>query len=357
MTITSPEIIFGSKRVDSKIYNIFYSILIFLLSPFHATILHIKEYYIQLQLRSNPDNIELNLKRDKLRNCTSKFVKLELGLEAGFQFTGQLILFLLTFTETETIGKTEVQKLEIDQTFLILSLIGSFIGCLFSYMKGISMNREHFPVVSKIMVLSYVKFALLTKVLSIVMYFTPVLGLFNVLQHWKYEQIPWNNDVIKELIDPIDHTIKLPTGVIEWKDINRWTKHLDGSLKSPDYTLYTVFRLKHYFMFFWILIAFHIIIIYQIKKWNLSFQKLTWLEKIIHAMENVLTSANTNEWDSGKGNSNEHKLRMLANENEMSALIVVSTVFNCLLMAPMCILGNIFLMSLPFSKFNLRIFL
>ena len=213
MTITSPEMIFGSKRVDSKMYNIFYSILIFLLSPFHATILHVKEYYIQLQLRSNPDDIELNEKRDKLRNCTSKFVKLELGLETGFQFTGQLILFLLTFTETETIGKTEVQKLELNQTLLILSLIGGFIGCLFSYMKGISMNRVHFPVSSKIMVLSYVKFALLTKLLSIVMYFTPVLGLFNVLQHWKYEKIPWNNDLIKDLFDPIEDTITLVTRI------------------------------------------------------------------------------------------------------------------------------------------------
>ena len=163
MTISAPEMIFGSGKVDSKIYNILYSILIFLLSPFHATILHSKEYYIQLKLRSNPDDIELILKKEKLRNCTSKFIKLELGLETGFQLAGQLILFLLTFTETETIGKAEVQKLNINQTFLIFSLLGSFIGCLFSYMKGISMNREHFPIMSKIMVLSYAKFAFLTK--------------------------------------------------------------------------------------------------------------------------------------------------------------------------------------------------
>ena len=75
------------------------------------------------------------------------------------------------------------------------------------------MNREHFPVSSKIMVLSYVKFALLTKLLSIVMYFTPVLGLFNVLQHWKYEKIPWNNDLIKDLFDPIEDTITLVTRI------------------------------------------------------------------------------------------------------------------------------------------------
>ena len=127
----------------------------------------------------------------------------------------------------------------------------------------------------------------------------------------------------------------------------------DGTLKSPEYILYTTFRLKHYFMFFWIIVAFHIIIIYQIKKWNLSFQKLTWLEKIIHSMENVLISANTNEWDSGKGNSNEHKSRMLANQKEMSTLILVNTIFNYFLMAPMCILGNANLFWILFYYFNI----
>ena len=141
--------------------------------------------------------------------------------------------------------------------------------------------------------------------------------------------------------------------VIKWKDINRWTKHLDGTLKSPEYILYTHFTLKDYFIFFWILFAFHTALIYQIKKRNLSFQKLTFLEKIIHAMENVLISANTNEWDSGKGNSNEHKLRMLANQKEMSTLILVNTIFNYFLMAPMCILGNANLFWILFYYFNI----
>ena len=123
------------------------------------------------------------------------------------------------------------------------------------------------------------------------MYFTPALGLFGVLRHWKNEQIPWNIDLLKVMIDPLYDTISLgnETNRFAWTEINRWTRSFDGTLVSPKYTLYTTFTLKHYFMFFWLILAFNLAFIYYIKIiWSKSFQKMNLLEKIIHSLENVL---------------------------------------------------------------------
>ena len=328
--------------IGNKAKEIFCSLMTFLLSPFHATILHLQEYYIELQLRANPDDITLTSKRDRLRNYTCQFIKIELGLETAGQLTGQLILLFLTNSDTQTIGN--VQKLNVNRTLLVLSLLASFIGCLFSYLKGLSTNREHFPILSKVMAVSFVTPALLSRVICIIMYFTPALGLFGVLQHWKNEQIPWNIDLLNEMIDPIYDTISLANGTnnFAWTEINRWTRSLDGTLVSPKYTLYTTFKLKHYFMFFWIILAFNLAFIYHIKIiWSKSFQKMNLVEKLIHCLENVLIPFNTEEWDSGKGNSKDHEQRMKENSTEMSSLMKTNFCINCLLMVPMFILGKI----------------
>ena len=326
---------------DNKGKQIFCSLMTFLLSPFHATILHLQEYYLELQLRANPDDITLTSKRDRLRNHTFQFIKIELGLETAGQLTGQLILLFLTNSDTQTIGN--IQKLNVNKTLLVLSLMASFIGCFFSYLKGLSTKREYFPVLSKVVAICFVMPALLTRVLCIIIYFTPALGLFDVLQHWKNEQIPWNIELLNEIIDPIHDTISLGNGStnVAWTKINRWTRSLDGSLISPEYTLYTTFKLKHYFMFFWIILACNFVFIYKSKnKKSKSFIQMNLVEKLIHALENIFIPYNAEEWDSGKGNSNDHEQRMKENISEMGALMRTNFFVNCILMTPMFILGK-----------------
>ena len=95
-------------------------------------------------------------------------------------------------------------------------------------------------------------------------------------------------------------------------------------------------------MFFWIILAFNLAFIYHIKIiWSKSFQKMNLVEKLIHCLENVLIPFNTEEWDSGKGNSKDHEQRMKENSTEMSSLMKTNFCINCLLMVPMFILGKI----------------
>ena len=342
LAILSPDLIFGSGTFDSKISTVFYSILTFLLSPFHATILHFKEYYVQFQLRSNPDDEMLTSYRDRLRNHSFQFVKLELGLETVLQFIGQLILYFLAQTKTQTVG--EIQKIEVDETLLVISLIASFIGCLLSYLKGLSKNREHFPFMSKVMAVCFITPALMARVLCIIMYFTPALGLHDVLLHWKNEQISWNTDILKDFIDHDDligDNIELRQDdtviKVSWKEINRATT----SLKGPEYILYTTLKLKEYFWIFLILFLINAAIISHIKYlFSIPFKRYTFLERAIHALENVLLPYNSMEWDSEKGNPEEHKKRMETNRDEMYGLVIVNFIFNCILMVPMCILSK-----------------
>ena len=336
LAVDAPDLIFGSRVSSNKTSTIYYSLLTFLISPFLTTILHFKQYYLQFQLRSNPDDEMLTSYRDKLRDYSFQFTKLELGLETVLQFIGQLILYFLSHTDTQTIEVVSVQKIEVNETLLVLSLIASFIGCLFSYLTGLSRKRAYFPFISKIMAVFYFTPALIVKVWCIIMYFTPSLGLFNVLQHWKNEQVLWNTDSLQEFI--VDGMIVLEHDKgsirVPWTPVT--------SIKGPEYILYTTLRLKEYFRAFWIIFFVQAIIIYSIKhKWCKStFNKKTFIDRIIHSMENVLIVSNTEEWDSEKGDPEEHKQRLKTNKNEMNRLMIMNFIFNCIYLTPLIFLGR-----------------
>ena len=46
-------------------------------------------------------------------------------------------------------------------------------------------------MLSKIIIFAWGIFAILRRILSIILMFIPSLGLFDLLHHWKYEQIPF----------------------------------------------------------------------------------------------------------------------------------------------------------------------
>ena len=67
--------------------------------------------------------------------------------------------------------------------------------------------------------------------------------------------------------------------------------------------------------------------------------KKTFMDQIIHSMENVFIPNNIEEWDTEKGIPEDHKQRMETNKNEMNALLVVGFIFNFLNLTPMLLLG------------------
>ena len=61
----------------------------------------------------------------------------------------------------------------------------------------------------------------------------------------------------------------------------------------------------------------------------------------MHSLENINIPFNCQEWDSGRGDAEAHQNRMKDNSKEIMFVMLVNFVFNCIMLFPIVILGNI----------------
>lgn len=122
-----------------------------------------------------------------------------------------------------------------------LSVIWSYGSCSLSHLKGLNIHRDYFPTKSKIVAGIQAMFAIAKRVMCIVLYFTPPLGLFSLLRHLQAEQTKLEN--AEEYLDGNTGMIQLGNAPpIVWASIDRWNKE-----EAPNYTLYSIFSLQIYF--------------------------------------------------------------------------------------------------------------
>ena len=77
------------------------------------------------------------------------------------------------------------------ETVLTISVILSMKTCVNLHLKAIKVHKGVFRMTTKLVVWTWGLFGTLRRVLSMVIYFVPFLGLNNVLYHWRAEQIPF----------------------------------------------------------------------------------------------------------------------------------------------------------------------
>merc|ERR1719411_509979 len=70
----------------------------------------------------------------------------------------------------------------------------SLVSCIRSHIAGLSARRTRFPFGSKLVVAFYALMSITTRLLAILLFFTPSLGLFEVLRHLQGEQFNWHPD-------------------------------------------------------------------------------------------------------------------------------------------------------------------
>ena len=56
-------------------------------------------------------------------------------------------------------------------------------------MNCLALDKPIFPLTTKVIALLWTVFAVLKRIMIIIVYFIPVFGLFNLLHHWQFEQI------------------------------------------------------------------------------------------------------------------------------------------------------------------------
>ena len=110
-----------------------------------------------------------------------------------YQTSGQILLVLLAKTETPT--SHGLERLfgtgTNDLALLVMSIIWSIKTLFTLHLSSVSLEKLYFPLKSQISLFAWTVFCMSKRILVLVMFFTPSLGLFNLLYHWKAEQIPF----------------------------------------------------------------------------------------------------------------------------------------------------------------------
>ena len=357
-----------------------------LIIPFHSALLQLKLHNFELILRDNPKNKTILLEKDKITWHRKNFAKMEIGLETIYQMAVLNILLLLsnsnTSTYTDPVQLLEGQSTEkSDETIKeVVQILGyssigfSLVSCVNSHLNVLTTERNFFPIIPKFIAGLSTLIAISKRLLSMVLFFAPTLGLFDLLYHWKAEQTKWHPALIQNFVDDHGNIQFGNSPQFPWTYIDRWEKNLNETpemeqdfegqigqtgfegnpnyyLKPPHYSLYTIISLKETFFCFMGILGVHIIFIIFIKqKYSFAYNDLNYFELLIHGIENTNIPYNIRQWCGPQnGNSAEHRKRMISNRNEGIALIMISCLFNILHLGPLSILGIYFLDFLGYS--------
>ena len=196
----------------------------------------------------------------------------------------QIILLLQAQTSSSTVsgletvfGKSSSIGIDAD-TLITFSILWSLKTCVTLHLKAASVEKTHLRIWSTIGLVLISLFCSCARLLAIVGFFTPFIGLFNLLNHYKAEQIPFAHSIRDNF-----------TGNITWGEIDRWTFEDETDPGTPPgYNRYTLFTLAESVQLFGILFLLHFLAVFMVKVLKAEkFREADKLEKLLHVMENL----------------------------------------------------------------------
>ena len=319
---------------------------------------------MELKLRLLPHDQTYIKAKEDFKRTRYRQIKLELGLETLYQIVINLLLLLLSYTETPVEnGFKAVFKEGLDTVSLFLLFVKNTLSArsfTSSHCKVLNVCREHFPLTSQLAASLYSLCGLITRVVAIVMYFTVPLGLFSLLRHWQAEQVQWSQYTL-DFVTPEGLMFLGDNEAFVWNEVDRWIKNgtlfnnitdIFGQVElipNPDYyiaaphiTLYTGLMWRPYLFIFFAHVTVHTCVIFIAKyKLHQVFKHgFNLVEKVIHSLENINLPFNCQEWDDDMGDAEEHRKRMRLNWKESLVTIIINAVFNTSLLVPLYYLGN-----------------
>ena len=199
----------------------------------------------------------------------------------------------------------------------------------------------------KIIIFMWTLSAATRRILSLVIYFTPSMGLYNILYHWKAETYPFKfriNSVKRLNITPFeDAKIELlnMTETIYWSELDRWDYSNPQHPAPPSYKLYTGMRLGETFATFFAILILQIFILLLVKiRTSEEFKsKGNLYEKFFHLLENVNFPVPYRDWDQGSHSVTEFRRRYSNTEREMIWSYVVTILYTAVLFMPLFCTG------------------
>ena len=268
------------------------------------------------------------------------------------QVAGQILLLIYSQTNTRTTGGLETvfdqdtfMGLHLDPIIVLgISIALTLKSCFTLHLKAIKAEKYAVSMFSNLFILLWAFSSSLRRILSIVSFFIPSLGLFSILYHYKAEQIPfyiWNrynrtqNDRI--ILYGLNETVL-------WGELDRWDYSTDPDGIPPPYSDYTGISLK------WSLISFFILSVAQfcallfVKIYKCSnFSKIeNSLDKFLHLLLCLNISSPYEDWDQGRFSVEEFKERHRKTNNEMGWCLSVNIFISWIMLGPLWYTGKNF---------------
>ena len=320
----------------------------FILFPIFPVFLKLKEIAL---IHAANQCYEISLhKLEETKYHVAKFLQGDLGLESHFQIWIHIVLLLLVTSETRTeIGLEVLFKDEVlfylpTNLALSLSITWSLYTCISCHIRGVSKRRSYSSTKFKIVLLIYTTSSIALRVFTNILYLTPGLGLFHILRHLQGEMYPFYQPY-KGYVNTEDTFYFGEAEPIPWSKISRWNYMGVENAEPPEQQLYTLVSSYTYGYLMLGIFCVHILLNMILKKLTNPkvFEKMGWIDCLIHGASCCFIPCPMEEWDEGKGTIEMHKSRKHLVFKEMLASMMLNFAINLMLLTPLIILSiNIF---------------
>ena len=284
--------------------------------------------------------------------------KINLGMKTLYAASLQILLLLLTRTKTPTTRGLE-SFFEKDtflgvnvnpDLILAISVSLSLKTCIFMHIKAVSMEKGIFRMKAKIAVFAWAVFAIVRRIISVLAFFSPSLGLFSLLHHWQAENTPFKVrlDMISE--NPANfqtsniHLYNMSEEVA-WSLLDRWNYKDQNDPVPPDYSIYTGTTLKYTLFAFTALFCLKMMLFLVIKICTSEDfrERKNYFHKFTHLFQVTNIPFPYQDWDVGNYNSIQTFIdRYRKTEIEMLASFGITFLFTLIYMIPLTYTGVIF---------------
>ena len=376
LAINNPGLIFNSKRKDKWSVTLM-RVGVLMLSPFISILLNVANQSVEEEIREESKKSkgssklkELMIKKKKIKVELAQFTKVDLGTELIIQISLQLLLVLLNGTKTPTTGGLEKLFEQTSafglpgSTIIFLTTLWSFKSCILLQRKVIKTEKGFLPFTSDLVITFWSTMAVGRRIMAIIVWFLPCLGLFNLLIHWKAEQIPFkvrmqhheNNIMTAGDIIQLNHMRRN----VSWTDIDRWEYNSTNPV-PPHYSQYTGLALGESFGVFLALLALQMLTITIVKVLNAkNIKKERVFDVFTQIIENLNFPFPHIDWDVEKQSTvDDYKQKLEEVNNEMAWSFGFNIFFNVLMFIPFWwtginLLFNIFFLILFFWFLSLQ---
>ena len=133
-------------------------------------------------------------KIEELEKELTKHIKVQQGLETVFQITINTILASYAYSSTKTRQGLAAVFTKDALVFMGITISPEIIIAVLLTLNSLSLIRTHmsgfsmgygsnYSLLGKLLLFLYIALAIVVRIMSMTLYFTPMLGLFNLLHH------------------------------------------------------------------------------------------------------------------------------------------------------------------------------